>query len=167
MFSPRFARMEAAPLGASPCTLAWDESEDANIKGYALCYGINGSTTTNRVDLGLTNQVTFKSLSASSNYFFFVVSYNGRGQTSGPSAVINYAPPALSSLKLAPSTNGTVKICFRAATNAACHVEYAPTLKAREWHTLGNATADDNGNVTIADPLTGKPSSRFYRAAVP
>jgi hypothetical protein len=160
-------RTEAASPGAIPCTLAWDASADSNLKGYLLYYGIEGSTTTNRVDVGLTNQATLKSLLASSNYFFFVVSYDSNGISSRASAIMYYTPPPMSPLKLTPSTNGAVKVCFRAATNAACYVEYSPTLQPPKWRKLNSATADANGNVAITDPLIGKPSSRFYRAVVP
>jgi hypothetical protein len=167
MFLTPSIHTEAASPGAIPCTLAWDASADSNLKGYFFYYGVKGSTTTNRVDLGLTNQATLKGLLASSNYFFFVVSYDGNGISSRASAVMYYTPPPMSPLKLTPSTNGAMKVCFQAATNAACHVEYSPTLQPPKWRTLNSATADANGNVAITDPLLGKPSSRFYRAVMP
>ena len=61
--------MEAAPLRASPCTLAWDQTQDSSVSGYCLYYGIKSSTTTNRLDVGMTGLVTLKNLFASSNYF--------------------------------------------------------------------------------------------------
>jgi hypothetical protein len=160
-------RIEAASLYASPCTLKWDRSADANTKGYFVYYGVKGSTTTTRVDAGLTNHVTLKSLLASSNYYFYVESYDGRGIASAPSAVMDYQPPAVSLLKLTPSTNGAMKVSFQTATNAACYIEYSPTLTPPKWRRLSSATADDNGNVAITDPLIGKPSSRYYRAVMP
>ncbi len=159
--------MEAAPLLAIPCTLAWDSSACPFVCGYALYYGITGSTTTNRLNAGLTNQLTVKNLSASSNYFFYVVAYNGGGLESPPSTVMHYAPPALSPLKVIPLTNGTLNLRFQVATGSVCHVEYTSKLKPPQWATLGSATADANGNVTITDPLTNRPPARFYRAAVP
>ena len=50
-----FSRLNAAvALPASPCTLGWNQTQDASIAGYVLYYGITGSTT-NRQVLGLVN----------------------------------------------------------------------------------------------------------------
>ena len=159
--------MEAAPLRASPCTLAWDQCQNSMVSGYALYYGVRSSTTTNRLDVGMTNLVVLKNLLASSNYFFYVTSYNGSGLESPPSIVMYYTPKALSALKLIPLTNGTMNVHFLAATGAVCHVEYTPTLSPVQWQTLGSATADANGNVTLTDSSIGNSPTRFYRTAVP
>jgi len=160
-------KVKAVPLRAIPCTLAWDASADANVKGYVLYYGVQGSTTTNSVDVGLTNRVILKDLYAFTNYLFFMVSYDGGGQTSSPSAVIHYTPPAVSAAKLVRLTNGTMKVSFLAATNASCHIEYSPTPQPFQWQALTTGTADANGKVTITDPLLGRPASRYYRIGVP
>jgi hypothetical protein len=159
--------MEAAAFRASPCTLAWDSSADAPVKGYAIYYGIVGSAATNRLDAGLTNQVTLKTLYAFSNYFFYAVAYNTNGIESAPSSMMYYKPRAVSSFKLIASTNGSMKVCFQTAINTACHVEYTPTLNPPGWQTLASTTADTNGCVTITDGLTGKPPTRFYRVVIP
>jgi hypothetical protein len=159
--------MEAAALCAIPCTLAWNQCQDTNVSGYALYYGITGSATTNCVDVGMTNQVTLNNLLASSNYFFYVVAYNGSGLESPSSTVIGYTPPALSALKLTALANGSMSICFQVATGAVCYIEYSPTLSPAQWQTLGSATADANGEVTLTDSSTGNSPTRFYRAAVP
>jgi hypothetical protein len=171
MFSLAFliqsTAVEAAPLSASPCTLAWNLNPEPTVSGYCLYFGITGSTTTNRLDVGRTNMVTLKSLVASSNYFFYVVAYNTNGIESPPSALMCYTPRALSGLKLTPLANRTLSLHFLATTGAVCHVEYTPTLNPPRWQTLSNAIADANGNVTLTDPLTGNPPTRFYRTALP
>ena len=167
VFLIQFTRAEAAPLRASPCTLAWDQCLDPNVAGYALYYGVKGSTTTNRVDVGMTNLVILKSLLASTNYFFYVVAYSGSRIESPPSSVMCYIPQALSGLKLTPLGNSTMSLHFLAATGAVCHVEYTPTLNPPQWQTLSSATADVNGNVTLTDSLPGNPPARFYRTALP
>ena len=167
VFLTHFTRVEAAPLCASPCTLAWNLNPEPTVIGYCLYFGIKGSTTTNRLDVGLTNQVTLKSLLAASNYFFYVVAYDTKGIESPPSAVMCYTPQALSGLKLTPLANRTLSLHFLATTGALCHVEYTPTLNPPRWQTLGSATADANGNVTLTDPLSGNPPTRFYRTALP
>jgi hypothetical protein len=167
VFSIQLTRVEAAPPLASPCTLAWNPDPDPGVSGFCLYYGINGSTTTNRLDVGMTNLVTLNNLFSSSNYFFYVVAYNISRIESPPSTVMYYTPPALSGLKLTPLANRTMSLHFLAATGAVCHVEFTPTLNPPQWQTLSNATADVNGHVTLTDPLSGHPPARFYRTALP
>ena len=160
--------MEAAPLCAFPCTLAWNLCPGSTVSGYCLYYGITGSTTTNRLDVGMTNLVTLNNLLTSSNYFFYVTAYNSSSVEGPPSSVMYYAPQAFSETKLTRLINGAMSLQFLTATGDACHIEYTPTLNyPRNWQTLASATADANGNVTITDPLTGNPPSRYYRIARP
>lgn len=161
-----FSRLNAAvALPASPCTLGWNQTQDASIAGYVLYYGITGSTT-NRQVLGLVNTVTLFNLIASSNYFFYLTSYVAGGVESPPSNVLNYQPQVLSALKLASPAQGTMNLQFRAAPNSICLVEYTPTLNPAQWQTLGNATADSNGDITINDKVSANTPSRFYRASL-
>jgi len=161
------ALVEAAVNLASPCTLAWNQCPNSSASGYALYFGIVGSTTTNRLDAGNTNQVTIKSLLATSNYFFAVVAYNSSGIESPRSSVMNYTPQALSALKLTGLAGGAASLHFLAATGAVCQVQYTSTLNPPQWQTLCSATADANGNITISDPLSGSYPSRFYRVTLP
>ncbi|MFZ0826511.1 MAG: fibronectin type III domain-containing protein [Verrucomicrobiia bacterium] len=161
------ARVEAAPLLACPCTLAWNPSQDSSVAGYALYFGIVDSGTTNRLDVGMTNVITLNTLLASSNYFFYVVAYNGSEVESPPSDVMYYTPQALSSLTPNMLMAGSLNLHFLAPTGAVCHVEFTSTMNPPQWQTLGGAIADANGNVTITDALTGSPPIRFYRAVLP
>ena len=166
-FLTQFTRIEAAVLYASPCTLAWNYSSNASVVGYALYYGITGSGVTNRLDVGMTNMVTFYNLLASSNYFFYVVAYDAMGTESLPSGIVYYSPCALSALKMTKLAGASMNLQFQAAPGSACHVEYTPTLNPPQWQTLGSATADSSGNITICDPSSGSQPTRFYRAALP
>jgi hypothetical protein len=164
---PQFTRIEAAVLHASPCTLAWNISTNSSAVGYALYYGITGSGVTNRLDGGMTNTVILYNLLASSNYFFYAVAYDNKQTESLPSEVVCYNPCALSALKMTKLAGASMNLQFWAAPGSACHVEYTTTLNPPQWQTLGGATADSNGNITLCDPLTGRPPARFYRAALP
>jgi hypothetical protein len=167
VFLTQFTKIEAAVLYACPCTLAWNNSSNSSAVGYALYYGITGSAVTNRLDVGMTNTVTFYNLLASSNYFFYVVAYDAVGTESLPSEVVDYSPCALSALKMTKLAGASMNLQFWAAPGSACHVEYTPTLNPPQWQTLGSATADSNGNITICDPSPGSQPARFYRAALP
>lgn len=166
-FSSSMTQMEAAPLCACPCELAWNPSQDSTVSGYYLYCGITGSATTNRLDVGMTNLFTLNNLFTSTNYFLYVTAHDSSSNESPPSIVMYYTPQALSGLNLARLINGAVSLHFLTATGAACHVEFSPTLSPPQWQTLASATADATGNVTITDPLTGNPPTRFYRSVRP
>ena len=167
VFLTPFTQIEAASLRASPCTVTWDQCQSGAVCGYAVYYSVKGSTTTNRLNVGMTNLVTFKILTASSNYLLSVVAYNVCGVESPRSSVITYTPQVFSSLRLGKPANGTMTLRFQVATGAVCHVEFTPILNPAQWQTLGSATADADGNVAITDSLSGNPTTRFYRTALP
>ncbi len=167
VFLTQFIRVEAAPLCACPCTVTWNQCQNPMVSGYCLYFGITNSTATSRLDVGMTNMVILKNLLSSSNYFLYVVSYDSTGIESAPSVEIFYTPQALSALKLTKLTNGILSLHFLATTGAVGQVEYTPCLNPPQWQTLGSATADANGNVTMTDPLTGHPPARFYRTDLP
>lgn len=162
----QFARVEAAPLTAFPCTLAWDQCQDSTVRGYCLYYGIIGSTTTNRLDMGMTCLVTLNNLLTSSNYFFYVTAYTSSGIESQPSGMMCYTPQGLSAMKLTPLANRTMSLHFLAAPGSVCRILYSPSLNPPQWQSLVGATADANGNVTATDPLSGNPPARYYRSVL-
>jgi hypothetical protein len=160
-------RVNAAALRASPCTLAWNTCTNSVVSGYAIYYGVTGSITTNRLDAGLTNRVTFQNLYARTNYFFHAVAYNASGIESPRSPVMHYAPPAMTSFKVAMATNGAMRVSVRVGTNGVCRIEYSNGIQPLEWHPLLSTVADANGNVVFTDPLTDRPPSRYYRVVLP
>lgn len=167
LFLPGFSRLEGAvALPASPCTLGWTLSQDISVAGYALYFGIGRSSATNRQVLGMTNTVTLFNLLASSNYFFYLTSYDASGMESPPSNVLSYKPPAVSSLKLTSPSGGTMNLQFRAAPGSFCLIQYTPTLNPAQWQILGSAMADANGNIVMTDATAGNSPSRFYRAVL-
>ena len=154
----------AATSAAVPCTLAWDASSDKMVAGYAVYYGLAGSSTTNRLDAGAAQTATIYNLTISSNYFFYVVAYDANGTYSNPSQLIYYRPPALSALHLAAQADGTAALQFRTAPGAVCSVQYSPSLIKPQWQTLATATADASGMITIVDSVANRVPARFYRA---
>ena len=132
----QFTRVEAAPLCAYPCTLAWNLCQDSCVSGYCLYYGIIGSTTTNRLDVGMTSLVTLDKLLVSSNYFFYVTAYDGNGTEGPPSTAMCYTPQALSALKLARPANRTMSLHFLAAPGTVCLILYTSSLNPPQWQSL-------------------------------
>jgi hypothetical protein len=106
-------------------------------------------------------------LTASSNYFFFVVAYDSNGAESEPSNLLEYTPSAMSSLKLARLEDGSMRLNFRAGVGTTCRVEFTDSLSSPQWTFLETGVADSNGDVVFNDPPDGRPDSRFYRAALP
>ena len=82
-------------------------------------------------------------------------------------AVLYSDPQVLSALAITCSTSGTITLQFHAMPGTVCRVQYTPSFNPPQWQTLGSATADANGNVTMTDPLSGNTPTRFYRAAEP
>ena len=151
-------------FAGSACLLAleWQPSPDAGVAGYALYYGPSNAPLTNRVDVGLQTNAVVKGLIASTQYSFYVVAYDASQFESAPSSPLFYTPPAISSLKLCQSSDGTMKISFHVAPGAACRVEYTDTLTPPNWNLLTTSAGDSNGVVIINDPIAAG-GSRFYR----
>ncbi|HXR05021.1 MAG TPA: fibronectin type III domain-containing protein, partial [Verrucomicrobiae bacterium] len=82
-------------------------------------------------------------------------------------AMLYSNPQVLSSVTLASVVSGTVTLQFHATPGAVCRVQYTPSLNPPRWQTLGSATADGSGNVTMTDQPPAGVRSRFYRAATP
>jgi hypothetical protein len=151
---------------AVPLTLGWNASP-SSVSGYRLYYGPVGSQTTNRVDVGNSLSTTLYSLTATTNYFFFVSAYNAAGAESPPSNFVDYRPPAIARLQLTNVGIAGVKVQFLAGSNTSCHVEYTASLNPPQWQMLAAATADSKGNIAVTDPLPTHPRTRFYRAVEP
>jgi hypothetical protein len=160
---------EAAPqvsaaLGFSP-VLQWNPSPTPGTTGYMVYYGVSGSSVTNQINAGSALSLTVTGLTASTPYFFYVVSQNASGAQSSPSNPVLYTTPPISPLQFSQST-GLINLQFQVTPNAACHVEYSTTLNPPVWTVLTNTVADSNGLVTINDPMS-KSGSRFYRGSIP
>lgn len=156
--------MQAAP--ACLLTLQWQGTADPNVAGYALYCRATGSTTTNRLDVGMATSTTLCNLTASSTYYFYVVAYDSAQIESGPSNLLPYTAPSISPMRLSQVANGMMNFSFSVAPGAACHVEYTETLNPPVWKVLTSAIGDSNGLVSISDPVVPD-HNRFYRAAVP
>lgn len=82
-------------LGSLTMDLQWNSSSSSSTVGWAVYYGVEGSSVTNRLDVGWALATTITLLDPSETYFFYVVSYDVFGNESAPSNVILYSTPAL------------------------------------------------------------------------
>ncbi len=156
----------ADELPGCPVTLAWDASPDASVTGYALYYGLEAGSTTNRVDVGLERIVTLTNLLAFSNYFFYAVSYNALGMESVPSDWLYYRPPAITRLRIAKTEDDGTVLRFRTSASALCRIEYCTNLEVNQWQTLTTTNADAAGNIVLTDLHDESHTNRFYRAVL-
>ena len=82
LFALVIAIGSAPQLRATPgcsCTLVWAPSPSGGIAGYAVYYGVSGSSVTNRFDAGLALSATITGLTPATTYFFYVVVYDSFG----------------------------------------------------------------------------------------
>ena len=91
----------------------------------------------------------------------------GKSPTGFYRAMLYSNPQVLSSMTASAVVAGTVTLQFHAAPGTVCRVQYSPSLQAPQWQTLGSATADGNGNVTMSDQPPANTTARFYRAVTP
>lgn len=82
---PTLARSEQS------ITLAWSPSPDVTVVGYNLYCGAI-STTTNKLDVGLSLTTTVSNLQVGVTYYFFATAYDAAGGESEPSNFITYTP---------------------------------------------------------------------------
>jgi hypothetical protein len=157
----------SAAQTAAPLTLAWNPATDSTIKGYAIYYGPTNQTAMNRFDAGMTNSGTLLNLQPGVTYRLYAVSYNAVGVESVPSNQLLVNQGAVSRLKVAKQSNGSMKLTFSAAPGTASQVQYASRPVGATWRSLGTTTTDASGNGTMIDSTATQASSRFYRVAVP
>jgi hypothetical protein len=153
----------ALAITAAPLKLAWDASPNT-VAGYKVYYTVAGSSTNSSVNTGQATVATLSSLTAGATYFIYVVAYDSAGNESPRSNVITYSPPAVSKIALSKPSANSAQLQFRAAAGSQCRIEYTSSLSPAQWQPLTMATADTNGTITVTDPLTGRPPTRFYRA---
>ena len=151
-----------------PLTLAWQPSFDPSVAGYALYYGVNGGPATNRMDVGFTNSVVLRNLTAQTDYAFYMVAYTADNVESDPSNQLLFTAKAISAVRMGKIVTGRMSLSFDVGPGVACHVEYTDTLSPPNWKLLAYAMGDTNGQVTVIGPAFPAPgTSRFYRAAAP
>jgi Fibronectin type III domain len=149
---------------ACPLTLEWRPSPDSGVAGYALYYGASGAPLTNRLDVGLQTAAVVEELTASVEYSFYVVAYDGDQNEGDPSDLLVYTAQAISPLGLTQSSDCMMTISLRVLPGAPCTVEFTDTLAPPNWQLLITVFGDSNGDVVVDDPI--EQPSRFYRAVV-
>ena len=132
-------------LPAQSVSLAWNPSTDPNVVGYALYYGTDGVTFTNRLDAGSNTSLTVNNLSLATTNYFEVTDYYLGGVESVPSAPVQYyiANPSDNTIAVSasPSAGGSVSGGGTFATGSSQTV----TATANSGYTFANWTV--NGNV--------------------
>jgi hypothetical protein len=102
-------------------TLGWNPSPSANIAGYMIYYGSNGTNYGQQANAGNNTSWTVTGLQEGTTNYFEVSAYDIHGNQSAPSSPIAYVVPA----STAPATNtvqagnGVANELRKASTNTA------------------------------------------------
>jgi hypothetical protein len=155
-------------LSATPgfaTELQWDASVSSSTTGYTVYYGAVGSLVTNQLNVGSAHSTTLNSLSASTPYFAYVVSYDSFGNHSPPSNLVQFTTPAISPLQISQA-GSVINIQFRTTPGATCSVESTPSLNSPAWSVFTTTSADANGLVSVYDMVDRSQPGRFYRGLI-
>ena len=103
----------AAPLAsaAQSVTLAWNPSPSANIAGYMVYYGNDGTNFGGELDAGTNTVATITGLAPGSTNYIEVVAYDSGNNESPPSNEIEYVVPLVTNtvaVQAAPANAGSV-----------------------------------------------------------
>lgn len=79
--------------GASPISLEWDPSPDADVVNYRLYWGPVSATYTNHADVGNVTNTVFSQVAGGGHYYFVVTALNAGGAESDPSNEVDYQAP--------------------------------------------------------------------------
>lgn len=82
---------------AADVTLAWDASQEADIAGYRVYYGITSGHYTDMIDAGNNTSCTITNLVPGETYYFSATAYDTSGRESGFSQEIPYTVPFVDS----------------------------------------------------------------------
>jgi hypothetical protein len=151
----------AQNLGQS-VTLGWNPDTGTNVAGYAVYYGTNSISNTNRIDVGTNTTVTVQGLAAGITYYFAVSAYNVAHVESAPSAPISYIVPGILTMTPATKSGKPMMINFPVAPGYSFTVQASVDLKT--WTNLWQTgTTTSNNWVNFQDTHSGSFPRRYYR----
>ena len=109
----RLVALIAVPAFAGTTVpLAWNASQDANVAGYKIYYGVASRVYTNSLDVGNVTNAVVVGLVEGTTYFFAATTYDAAGMESDYSNEANYlvAPsiPVYQPPTLAPMSNVSI-----------------------------------------------------------
>ncbi len=151
----------AQNLGQS-VTLAWNPDPGTNVAGYAIYYGTNSTSNTNRIDVGANTNATIHGLAAGLTYYFAVSAYNAQAMESAPSAPISYIVPGILTMTPATKSGKPMTINFPVAPGYSFTVQASVDLKT--WTNLWlTGTTTSNAWVNFQDSQRSSFPKRYYR----
>jgi hypothetical protein len=91
--------LAARNVSAQSVSFAWDSVTNANVAGYEIQTGTDGTNFPNSLDAGMNTQATLTNLVAGATNYFQVVAYDQFGHQGAPSVMLslfvtNNPPPA-------------------------------------------------------------------------
>jgi hypothetical protein len=152
-------------LAQSSLTLAWDPSSGSDVAGYNVYYGAASQTYTNTVSAGVATQATLTGMVPGTTYFFAVCAYDSLGLEGPLSTEFSYTVPLVvtsrSPLQIRHGAKGQVLLSGGGQAGKLYNILASGNLTT--WMVVGTTTADTNGMVAYAAPLSATNSCCFYR----
>ena len=146
-------------------TVAWDPSPDASVTGYFLYYGTDGSSLTNRLDVGNQTNAPLAGLQPGLTYQLTVTAYDASGSESDPSNQIQYkvpvAPPQNLAVQPLNQQEHVMNLSFQGVAGATYQIEATTDLVNWSLVLTTNCVATGPFTVSVAD-TTANPS-QFFR----
>jgi fibronectin type 3 domain-containing protein len=142
-------------------TLAWNPSTAANVAGYKLYYGNNGTNYTTAVDTGTNTSWTLMGLTEGETNFFTVTAYDASHTESPPSNQAMYYVPGVVQMGAKTSASEAAALNFPVAPGHTYQVQASTDLV--NWVTIWQTTATTNGWIQYQDPEAVNLKMRFYR----
>ena len=153
---------------ANHITLAWDANPESDIAGYKVYSGTNSRVYPTVVNVGNRTTVTLSNLVSGRTYFLALTAYDTTALESDFSGEVVYAVPVETpDLAFTYLGGGSYRIRFNGTPGAIYGIEYAESLGAPVWRSLGTRTAGSTGLVELIDTPSTNAQRRFYRAVSP
>jgi hypothetical protein len=131
-------------LAAQSVTLAWNPSTSANVAGYMIYYGTDGTNFDSQLDAGTNTTATVTGLEPGSTNYFEVVAYDANDDLSPPSNEIEYIVP-VATQTVTVLSNPTNAGGVTGGGSFASGTSVTVTATANSGYTFANWT--ENGTV--------------------
>ncbi|MGN6556145.1 MAG: tandem-95 repeat protein [Verrucomicrobiota bacterium] len=140
-------------LAAQSVTLSWTASDDPNVAGYNVYYGVASRTYTNKVDVGSGTTVTINGLIEGTTYYFAATAYNILGVESDYSDEVSYTAPVPGNVR--PTLNAIAGITINEdAPQQTVNLTGVTSGSVNETQTLTVTATSSNPGLIPAPTVT-------------
>ena len=149
--------------GSQTLTLAWNPSQAANVAGYDIYYGNDGTNFQYIIDAGTNTSYEISGLQEGHTNTFAVTAYDDLGIDSAPSNLISYIVPGLLTVAPIAGPGSPALISFPVAPGLTYQLQASVDLTT--WSIIWQTTAASNAWTQVQDLQAANFNMRFYRVA--